>query len=256
MKKHLSLSQRIRCAEVSQEVENVKSRHQYLHARCDGASEYDHLWVKNDKIRWAHGFGCMEGFQQVWHGSVNDYEEMGYQNWLKLNKIYPEVAGKDPRPLMECSVHTLACDVIEVADDGMSARANFITPGAIHTTLSPDENKWCHILWERYGSDFVIDEDGALKYVTEHVCPDILTDLDYKDWAHEEYVRMTEPDAPPPPPVTLGLPAVKHPGPWHRDYRLLQPPQNDTPCPEPYATFDWDHRYADPEVYRKPPYTD
>ena len=59
---------------------------------------------------------------------------------------------------MECSVHTLVCDVIEVADDGKSARASFVTPGAINSTLDPDQEKWCHIMWERYGSDFVIDD--------------------------------------------------------------------------------------------------
>ena len=255
MKNHLSLEQRIRNAEVSQEVENVKSRHQYLHARADGATEYDHLWLHTGAVRWCHGFGAMEGYDQVCHGNVNDYEKMGMENWLKLNEIYPEVGGKDPRPLMECSVHALTCDVIEVADDGMSARASFITPGAIHCHLSPDESKWCHILWERYGSDFKIDEtDGKLKYYTEHVCPDILTDLDYRDWAAEEYARRTDPNAPPPPPVTLGLPATTYHGPWHRDYNLFQAPQNDTPCPEPYAAFDENDRYGDPEVYKRHPY--
>ena len=150
---------------------------------------------------------------------------------------------------MECSVHTLTCDVIEVADDGRSVRGSFVTPGAIHSTLDPDGAKWCHIMWERYGSDFVIDEtDGRLKYLNEQVCPDIMSDLDYRDWAAEEYARRTDPDAPPPPPVTAGMPAVTYPGPWHRPYSLLQPPQRDVMWPEPYETLDQDHRYNDPRI--------
>ena len=43
--------------------------------------------------------------------------------------------GGPYNPLMECSVHTLTCDVIEVADDGRSVRGSFVTPGAIHSTL-------------------------------------------------------------------------------------------------------------------------
>lgn len=126
----------------------------------------------------------MVGFDQVWHGNITDYEIMGMKNFMEKVDKYPEIAGKDYRPLMECSVHTLTCDVIEVADDGKSVRGSFVTPGAINSTLDADGAKWCHIMWERYGSDFVIDEkDGQLKYLNEQVCPDIMGDLDYRDWA-------------------------------------------------------------------------
>ena len=249
MKTHLSLERRIHNAALSQEAENVKARHQYLHARCDGATEYDQLWVHTEDCGWGHFFGCMVGFDQVWHGNITDYERMGMERWMQMIDLYPEIAGKVFRPLMECSVHTLTCDVIEVADDGRSVRGSFVTPGAIHSTLDPDGAKWCHIMWERYGSDFVIDEtDGRLKYLNEQVCPDIMSDLDYRDWAAEEYARRTDPDAPPPPPVTAGMPAVTYPGPWHRPYSLLQPPQRDVMWPEPYETLDQDHRYNDPRI--------
>ena len=163
---------------------------------------------------------------------------------MAMVDTYPEIAGKDFRPLMECSVHTLVCDVIEVADDGKSARASFVTPGAINSVLDPDQAKLCHVMWERYGSDFVIDEtDGELKYLNEQVCPDIMADLDYRDWAAEEYARRTDPNAPPPPPVTAGMPAVTYPGPWHKPYSLLEPPQYDVLWPEPYETLDEEHRY-------------
>ena len=150
---------------------------------------------------------------------------------------------------MECSVHTLTCDVIEVADDGKSVRGSFVTPGAINSTLDADGAKWCHIMWERYGSDFVIDEmDGQLKYLNEQVCPDIMGDLDYRDWAAEEYARRTDPNSPPPPPVVLGSPNITYPGPWHKPYSLLQTPQRDVMWPEPYETLDEDHRYNDPRI--------
>ena len=104
-------------------------------------------------------------------------------------------------------------------------------------------------MWERYGSDFVIDEtDGKLKYLNEQVCPDIMGDLDYKDWAAEEYARRTDPSSPPPPPVVLGSPNVTYVGPWHKPYNLLQTPQRDVMWPEPYETLDEDHRYNDPRI--------
>ena len=65
-----------------------------------------------------------------------DYDRMCMENMLDLMEVYPEVTGKDPRPLMECSVHTLVTDVIEVAADGQSARGCYITPGVIHSRLT------------------------------------------------------------------------------------------------------------------------
>ena len=49
-------------------------------------------------------------------GSVTAYDNMAMQNHLNVQKLYPEIGGMDPRPLMEASVHTLFTDVIEVAE--------------------------------------------------------------------------------------------------------------------------------------------
>lgn len=152
--------------------------------------------ISGQEIRTAPGhifFGRMRGFDQIWHGSVAQYDKMSFENAIELMEIYPETAGKDPRPLMEASVHTLVTDIIEVAEDGMSARGSFITPGVIHSTLTPDKKKYCNVLWERYGSDFVC-EDGKWKYLHEQVCPDILSRMDCLNWAAEEYARITAPE--------------------------------------------------------------
>ena len=243
---NLTLHERIRNADASQQVEKVKAKHAYLHGRADATGEWSVIWSRSDDCSWAHAFGRMRGFDQVYHGSVGDYDMMCMQNWLDLYKVYPEVTGKDPRPLMECSVHTLVTDVIEVAEDGMSARGCFITPGVIHSRLTPDGEKYCMIPWERYGSDFVL-EDGKWVYLHEQVCPDIPGALDFTNWAAEEYKRLTQPEAKglqpeggsggTPPPVT-------DPGPLHAPYSLLRKPANTVPWPEPYETLDDDNTYT------------
>jgi hypothetical protein len=241
----LSLSERIRNAAASLAVENVKARHSYLHGRADATGEWGNLWSRSDWCSWAHAFGRMRGFDQVWYGSVTRYDAMAMENYLEMYQKYPEIGGKDPRPLMEASVHTLVTDIIEVAADGQSARASFITPGVIHSVLTPDGRKYCNVLWERYGSDFVY-EDGKWKYLHEHVCPDILTKLDNIDWAAMDYGRLTSQavDAPPP---TLGEPPpVRDKGPLHKPYSTLQPPQNTVPWPEPYETLDEFNTYTPP----------
>ena len=108
--KDISLHQRIWNAMASQEVENVKGRHAYLHGRADTNGEWCTIWSKSDNISWGHGFGRMRGFDQVWHGSIAQYDMHAMNNWLETVKVYPEIAGKDPRPIMECSVHTLVTD--------------------------------------------------------------------------------------------------------------------------------------------------
>ncbi len=242
--KELSLHQRIMNAAASQEVENVKARHTYYHGRADATGEWDNIWAMNKNAAWAHAFGRMRGGDQVWFGSVTQYDKMCFENWLNIFERYPEVGGKDPRPLMEASVHTLVTDVIEVAADGQSARGSFITPGVIHSRLTDDGHPYCNVLWERYGSDFVL-EDGEWKYLHEHVCPDILTRMDMFDWARGEYERLTDPNPVEAAPPTLGdPPPVTDPGPMHMPYSVLEKPRNTCPWPEPYETLDNDNSYA------------
>lgn len=244
MSKNLSLHERIRNANASQQVENVKARHTYLHGRADATGEWAVLWSRSDDTSWAHAFGRMRGFDQVWKGSVADYDKMAMLNAIEMQEVYPETTGKDPRPLMEASVHTLLTDVIEVAEDGMSARGSFITPGMIHSCLTPEKEKYCNVLWERYGSDFVC-EDGEWKYLHEHVCPDILTRLDCLNWAAEEYKRMTAPKIEEQAAPTLGdPPVITDPGPMHKPYSLLGQPQDTVPWPEPYKTLDNENTYT------------
>ena len=239
----LTLHERIRNANASQQVENVKAWHTYLHGRADATTEWAEYWSRSEDCSWAHCFGRMRGFDQVWYGSVADYDQMAMENYIEMREVYPEITGKDPRPLMECSVHTLVTDVIEVAEDGMSARGSFITPGVIHSCLNPDQKKYCHVLWERYGSDFVC-EDGKWVYLHEHVCPDIVCSLDYTNWAAEEYARMTDPNPPDAMMPTLGQPPCKDPGPLHMPYSVIGQPQDSVPWPEPYETLDNDNTYT------------
>lgn len=116
-------------------------------------------------------------------------------------------------------------------------RGSFITPGVIHSRLTPEGEKYCNVLWERYGSDFVC-EDGEWKYLHEHVCPDIPGKLDVGNWAHDEYARITDPNPPETMPPTLGdPPPVSDPGPLHMPYSVLKAPR--TPCPGLSPTRPW-----------------
>ncbi len=249
-----SLHQRVRNCAASQAVENVKARHSYLHAKAFGTEEWGELWSRREDVSWAHSFGRMRGFEEVWFNSVTLYDAQAYESYLQLYLLFPEIGGYDPRPLMECAMHMLATDIIEVARDGQSARSYYLTPGYMFCNLNPDKKKSSCYLWERYGADFVL-EDGEWLYLHEQVCPDIMGDFDSTNWGEDAYnMLVSPPEHLPPPPGAGGAKShlrVTDPGPLHQRYGLLQPPQDTVPWPEPYETLDDNNSYTVPVLSLK-----
>lgn len=283
MKTHLSLHQRIHNADGSQQVENLKAIHAYTHARNWPVEEWSNIWDLSDDCSWAHGFGRWRGGFKVYLNSVTEWDIPTFTNYMKLYKLYPDVMGMDPRPLNFSPVHNLSSDIIEVADDGRSARGAFLTPGNIYEYLKPNQNRRAIFMWERYGADFVCDENGQWKYLHEHVCPDFQGNYDDVNWGLEAYLCAVDPThrnsaAPPPdadaagPGAAPGGPGepggpggpggpgpegpppdnggggrdmgLDDPGPLHKEYEFLMPIQNTCPWPEPYETLDNDNTYT------------
>ena len=158
---------------------------------------------------------------------------------------YPEVEGMDPRPLMECAVHMLGSSIIEVADDGQSARASWYTPGVIFSTLNWHGKREGIWIWERYGNDFV-REGGEWKIFSQHVCNDYGGPFDVVNFAADAYKRLLNPqprkpmEGPGPADGAEGTPAPpKSDYPlFYSGYDPLQTPQNPVAWPAPYETFD------------------
>lgn len=86
-----------------------------------------------------------------------------------------------------------------------TARASFLTPGVLFSTLNVNLKCRCMTLWERYGSDFIF-EDGEWKYLHEQVCPDLGGSFDDGNQAHSKYEQLVNPQAGPggPPPGRCG----------------------------------------------------
>ena len=281
MKTHLSLHERIHNADGSQQVENLKAIHAYTHARNWPVEEWSNIWDLSDDCSWAHGFGRWRGGYKVYLNSVTEWDIPTFTNYMKVYKLYPDVMGMDPRPLNFSPVHVLSSDIIEVADDGKSARGAFLTPGNIYEYLKPQQRRRAIFMWERYGADFVCDENGEWKYLHEHVCPDFQGNYDDVNWGLEAYQMATDPThrnsaAPPPDADSAGHPdgvnaaggpggpggdgpegpppdtgasgprdmMLDDPGPLHREYEFLMPIQNTCPWPEPYATLDNNNTYT------------
>ena len=252
MKPNLSTYEKIRNASACQEVENLHARHCYMHCAGRNVEEVDNYWIDSDKVSWGHAFGKWTGWQGVKFGWGSSLERQGYGSYLELTQVWPQVTGLDPRPLYEAAMHTLATDIIEVAEDGQTARAYFYTPGAISSTLNTSRKREGMWMWERYGIEYALDEDGEWKLFTIQVCPDLMVPLDCANPAELSWVRVKNHEAPP----TFGrtgdqvlgcagpiAPIVDEPEPVHADWSLVQTVQNPVPWPEPYHTYDYERSY-------------
>lgn len=251
MNNNLTFHQRIHNAAGSQAVENCHARHSYYHAKAFSAEEWTQIWSQSKHATWGHFFGRMRGFDSVWFNSVGTYDARTYINYLTLYRKFREIIGKDPRPINEASVHCLVNDVIEVAEDGMSARSAYVTPGVIFSNINENEKRWCNFMWERYGSDYVF-EDGNWLYLHEQVCPDIMAEFDDRNWANKAFCQELNPPEHMGPPHHRGgdgpgfdtSTELQDPGPLHFDYSATRPVQDTVPYPRPYKTMDNDNTYA------------
>lgn len=173
-------------------------------------------------------------------------------NFEDLVKVYPEVADEkrvpDRRALFEEAMHFTVSPIIEVAEDGQSAKGLFYTPGVIFSTLNPEQAREGMWMWERYGADFV-PEDGQWVYKNLKVCPDISGPADKEDWP----TAPSPFDAPPPaeekdeeeekePPKSGHSPTW--PGPLYYKLSRTQAPQEVPFIPVPYRTFSETYDYA------------
>lgn len=191
MKTHLTLSQRIHNAEGMQAAEYLHARHTYLHATSYCKEEWGEFWDTSEEASWGHLFGVMCGFDEIWYNSVSNYDPDGFRGYINLVKQHPEISWFDARSMREISMHTLATDIIEAADDGKTVRASFLTPGVLVFALNANHHYRGLTLWERYGSDFVYDEDSdEWLYLHEQVCPDMGGPMDVCNPGMDAYNKL------------------------------------------------------------------
>ena len=191
MKTHLTLSQRIHNAEGTQAAEYLHARHTYLHATSYCKEEWGEFWDTTEEASWGHLFGVMCGFDEVWYNSVCNYDPDGFRGYINIVKQHPEISWFDARSMREISMHMLGTDIVEAADDGKTVRASFLTPGILVFALNANHKFRGLTLWERYGSDFIYDEDeGEWLYLHEQVCPDMGGPMDVCNPGRDAYNKL------------------------------------------------------------------
>ena len=276
MNKNLSFEQRIHNVLAGQKVEEFKARHAYLHGMEYAREEYGTFWLRSDNSTFGHTFGRMMGFKELVPAQFDDpivprsmtlapedrmpepapmgpppqdpnapKKEPRNDRPHKLVDIFGELGlyGHNPHGTFHASCHVLASPVIEIADDGESARAFYLTPGPMIDQVGFSGGRNGNWLWERYGSDFVY-RDGRWWWFHEQVCPDISDVYDNRNWGHDRYEQYLDGTlqigkcSGPPASGISDLRAV------HNDISIVQTVQDTVPCPKPYKTLDEDNTYS------------
>lgn len=249
MNRNLSFSQRIHNMEATQEVQNTLGKHMWYHGRGASREDFGTNWSKRPDISWGQDWGRVHTRESFWYAKVTGYDMMGYRAYLGYYLVYPQLGCVDARYLFGAAIHGANTDIIEVADDGQSARGSWLAPANIHAQPQADRHPLRLTDLERYGSDFVY-EDGKWLFLHNQVCPDVMIPGDFINWAAENYKYSLEHDGEGRDEEHRfdGVPyPVDDPGPIHNDYTVCQMPQNTVPWPVPYATMDKDNSYWWPE---------
>jgi len=244
----MTISERIHRANAVVECEKLMSCHVYYHAAGIHREEIEEFWSKRDDVTWAHNFGQMGNRANYIKNYADNQEKNTREVFEAVAKVYPEVLDKekvpDYRAICEEAMHFTVSPVIEVAEDGQSAKGLWYTPGFIYSTLNPQQAREGTWIWERYGVDFIY-EDGRWVILNLKVCCDISGEMDAPDWPIAPRPQMPAPpgdgEAPPPP---IGGMDVTYPGPLHYELSSTQVPQERPFIPVPYRTFSETCSYA------------
>jgi hypothetical protein len=216
-----SLEERIRRVEDMLEVQNLMGRYEYLHTAGMHEKVLELYAMKSPDVGMeiAH-WGKWEGPEAVRRGMVGVHKE--------AEKVRYGVMA----------VHALTTQVVEVAEDGKTARAVWTSPGF---ESMPDASgeigaTWC---WLKYGCDF-IKEDGEWKIWHSHVYR--IFDTPYE----RSWVETSKPDAEKAIADTDWVPEElrgNKPTTYDHPYSTTTLPEYVPAPPEPYKTFDQKDRY-------------
>lgn len=269
------LHTRIQRAVGAVECEKVMSRHVYWHSAGIHRDEWEEYWSKKVDITWGHGWGRQDDRYSYYFSYVLEKERNAFKTFMGIKLKYPDVENCTRLDgVAEYSNHLTTSPVIEVAEDGKSAKGLWYTPGFINSHASANGQIRSQALWERYGGDFVL-EDGRWLYKNLRVCPDIGGNVGGGGFAYR--VRMPFPppapkqdgkggppaDMPPMPggnqnedipgmmpkkpgasPAAQAMVAPATPGPLFEDWTKFTIPQ-PVPIPEPYKTDSEIWHYCD-----------
>ena len=161
-----------------QAIQNVMSRPVMYHCYGLHQEEMEQIWVQEPENQATASFGQNQGFMvgypAIWEAYVDGHTE----SWLKSARQYCTKQGIDIEGWSDEQIldlyggvgqllmHVTTTGIIEVAEDGQTAKCFWYSPGLVAETGQSG-----NAIWEAYGVDFV-KEDGQWKIWHLHMFTD------------------------------------------------------------------------------------
>lgn len=162
-----------------QAIQNIMSRHVLYHNYGEHAAEMEEIWVQEPANQATACFGRNQGYEvgydYIWQSYVVEHDE----SWLQSASAWCEENGVDISSMTDQEIldtyggvgqlllHVITTAIIEVADDGLTAKGYWYTPGVLKQTDYDNADS----MWENYGADF-IKENGEWKMWHLHMYTD------------------------------------------------------------------------------------
>jgi hypothetical protein len=245
-----SLQHEVQRARDIQEIQNVMARRAFYHSIGHNEQELD-LWAKKHPIRWAQNQGCWIGMPSLKRYYDDTNRKMQAAELERLSKGNPAIKNiPENRFIGNTILHLLTTPIIEVADDGETAKGLWYTPGII---LSPGDGKtpegnW---IWERYGVDF-IREGSQWTILHVQVNTDFMSPIGspLQTKRGESAATMGKEGAAPAPMPGPAAAGINIPGPdiakpTYEEYSVTRVPTITPRLPVPYRTLSETFEYAD-----------
>ncbi len=163
-----------------QEIQNLMSWHVMYHCYGLHREEMEEIWVNEPENRATASFGQNQGFYVGYDAIWEAYVEGHDSNWLTSAKSYCEnngidISGMTDEEIIEkyggvgqLLLHVTTTAIIEVAEDGQTAKCFWYSPGMI-----AESGQSANTIWEAYGVDFV-KENGVWKMWHLHMFTDFM----------------------------------------------------------------------------------
>ena len=163
-----------------QAVENIMSRHVLYHCYGEHCQEMEDIWVQEPANQATASFGQNQGYcigyDAVWEFYGTSHDDA----FVTKGKAYLENQGVDTTSMTDeelaqyggigqLLLHVTTTAIIEIAEDGKTAKGYWYSPGMISESGSAASS-----IWEAYGADFVKEGDDwkiwHLHMFTDFMC--------------------------------------------------------------------------------------
>ncbi|MFC1946094.1 nuclear transport factor 2 family protein [Chloroflexota bacterium] len=143
------------------EIQNLMGKHMYYHAAGKHREEIEELWVKETPDpSWSNNNGVWVGIETIKQMYVERFERRCQIQLQKVIEKHPEIENKKENyGIGALPIRPLTTPVIEIAEDGKTAKGLWYSPGTVFD-INDDGEQYTENKWEKYGVDFAKETDG------------------------------------------------------------------------------------------------